>query len=74
MKKRHKKLVSVTYGSSNKQIDFISGMVIQFVRAIMMKWKRGQSTHMYTRNGNAVCACNNDEMDKWKITTQVHKN
>ena len=49
LKKRHQKLVSVTYGSSNKHIHFTSGMVMQFVRALMMKWKRGKSTHRYTR-------------------------
>jgi hypothetical protein len=44
-----KQLVSLTYGSSKKHIHFTSGMVIQFVRALMMKWKRGKSTHRYTR-------------------------
>jgi hypothetical protein len=49
LKKRHQKVVSVTYGSSNEQIYFKGGIIMENLRAKLMKWRRRTSTHKYTR-------------------------
>ena len=47
--KRHKKVISVTYGSSNEQIYFTKGIIMENLRTKFMKWRRRTSTHKYTR-------------------------
>jgi hypothetical protein len=49
LKERYQKVVSVTYGSSNEQIYFIRGIIMENLRAKFMKWRRRTSTHKYTR-------------------------
>ena len=43
-------VVSVTYGNSNDQIHFTNGIKMNYLLAKNIKWKRGKSTHRYTRN------------------------
>jgi hypothetical protein len=49
LKKRHQKVVSVTYGSSNEQIYFTKGNIMENFRAKFIKWRRRISTHKYSR-------------------------
>jgi hypothetical protein len=49
LKKKHQAVVSVTYGSSNEQIYFKRGIIMENLRAQFMKWRRRTSTHKYTR-------------------------
>ena len=49
MKKRHQKVVSVTYGSSNEQIYLTKDIIMENLRAKFMKWRRRTSTHKYTK-------------------------
>ena len=50
LKKRHHKVVSVTYGNSNEQIYLTNDIIMQSLRAKIIKWKRGKSTSKNTRN------------------------
>ena len=49
-KKRHQKVVSVTYGNSNEYVLFTNGIKMKYLLAKIMKWKRGKSTQKNTRN------------------------
>ena len=49
-KKRHQKVVSVTYGNSNEYVLFTNGIKMKYLLAQIMKWKRGKSTQKNTRN------------------------
>jgi hypothetical protein len=49
LKKRHQKVVSATYGSSNEQIYLTKDIIMENLRAKFMKWRRRTSTHKYTR-------------------------
>ena len=49
-KKRHQKVVSVTYGNSNEHVLFTNGIKKKYLLAKIMKWKRNKSTQKYTRN------------------------
>ena len=49
MKKRHQKVVSVTYDSSNEHLYFTKGNIMENLRAKVMKWRRRTSAHKYTR-------------------------
>ena len=50
MKKRHHKVVSVTYGNSNEHIYLTNDIIMQSLRAKIIKWKRGKSTSKNTKN------------------------
>ena len=50
LKKRHHKVVSVTYGTSNEQISLTNDIIMQSLRAKNIKWKRGKSTSKNTKN------------------------
>ena len=47
---KHQWVVSVTYGNINDQIHFTNGIKMKYLLAKIIKWKRGKSTHGYTRN------------------------
>ena len=49
MKKRHQKVVSVTYSISNEQIYLTNGIKMKYLLAKIIKWKREKS-EKYTRN------------------------
>jgi hypothetical protein len=37
-------------GNTNDQIHFTNGIRMMYLLAQIIKWKRGKSTHRYTRN------------------------
>ena len=49
MKKSQLKLVIVTHDTSNEQIYFTKGIIMENLRAKFMKWRRKTSKQKYTR-------------------------